>query len=62
MKINKEVEAYALGYFYGRAEGSYGMLDLDHFSDAENHAFKLGYDRGVADYCDCDMENLEIKL
>lgn len=52
--ITKETEAYALGYYYGRAEGSYGLLDLDHFSDAEHHAFKLGYDRGVADYCDFD--------
>lgn len=58
MKINKEIEAYALGYFYGRAEGSYGLLNLD-FNDEEHHAFKLGYDRGVSDYCDCDMENLE---
>ena len=62
MKINKEVEAYALGYYYGRSEGSYGMLDLDQFSDAENHAFKLGYDRGVFDYCVCDIENLETTL
>ena len=60
--ITKEMEAYALGYYYGRAEGSYGMLDLDHFSDSENHSFKLGYDRGVADFCEHDMENLEITL
>ena len=62
MKITNEVVAYALGYYYGRAEGSYGLIDLDHFSDAENHAFKLGYDRGVSDFCDHDMENQEIEL
>ena len=49
-------EAYALGYYYGRAEGSYGFLDLDQFSDIERHEFKLGYDRGVFDYSVCDIE------
>jgi|APCry1669189369_1035219.scaffolds.fasta_scaffold190816_2 hypothetical protein len=57
MKITHEIESYALGYYYGRAEGSYGLLDLDQFSDAERHAFKLGYDRGVTDYCEYDTVN-----
>jgi hypothetical protein len=62
MKINKDIEAYAVGYFYGRAEGSYGQTDFDYMSESETHSFKLGYDRGVSDFCDYDMDNLEIKL
>lgn len=49
-------EAYALGYYYGRSEGSYGLLDLDQFNDLEKHEFKLGYDRGVFDYSVIDAE------
>lgn len=49
-------EAYALGYYYGRSEGSYGLFDLDKFSNQERHEFKLGYDSGVADYCLNDIE------
>lgn len=50
-------EAYALGYYYGRVEGSYGLLDLDDFTDQERHEFKLGYESGVSDYCLCDAED-----
>jgi hypothetical protein len=49
-------ESYALGYYYGRAEGSYGLIDLDKFSDQERHEFRLGYDAGVADYCNLDTD------
>jgi len=49
-------EAYAMGYYYGRAEGSYEFLDLDRFNDQEKHEFKLGYDRGVTDYCVFDVK------
>ena len=56
--MNKGKEAYALGYYFGRAEGSYGFLDLDQFNDIERHEFKLGYDRGVSDYCDYDEEKV----
>ena len=44
-------EAYALGYYFGRAEGSYGLIDFDEWEDTIRHEFKLGYDSGVADYC-----------
>jgi hypothetical protein len=44
-------KAYALGYYYGRALGSYGYEDLDNLSDIELHEFKMGYDHGVSDYC-----------
>jgi hypothetical protein len=49
-------EAFALGYFYGRSEGSYGLLDLDQFSEEAKYEFKLGYERGVFDYSVCDTE------
>ena len=44
-------QAYALGYYYGRALGSYGYEDLDGLNDIELHEFKMGYDLGVSDYC-----------
>jgi hypothetical protein len=50
-------EAYALGYYYGRSEGSYGLIDLDEMEDTIRHEFKLGYDSGVSDYCLSEAEN-----
>ena len=44
-------KAYALGYYYGRALGSYEYEDLCNLSDIEMHEFKMGYDFGVSDYC-----------
>lgn len=52
--------AYALGYYFGRAEGSYGFLNLDQFSDQEKHEFKLGYDAGVTDYCEAVEHEKEV--
>ena len=49
-------EAYALGYYYGRAKGSYEYFDLDSLADEARYEFKLGYDRGVFDYSVCDIE------
>ena len=46
----QKLYAYALGYFYGRAEGSHN----DPFSGDDEelqHLFKIGYDAGVSDYC-----------
>lgn len=45
----QELYAYAMGYYYGRAEGSHN----DPFSDNcwLRSLFKSGYDAGVADYC-----------
>lgn len=47
---DQKLYAYALGYYYGRAEGSHN----DPFSDDNEelqHLFKIGYDAGVSDYC-----------
>ena len=51
-------EAYALGYYLGRSEGSYNLMDLDQLEDTIRYEFKLGYDSGVSDYCllDCEKE------
>lgn len=44
---------YAKGYFDGRAEGIYN----NPYEDSEkHHHYKLGYDRGVADYCHYNEE------
>jgi hypothetical protein len=51
-------QAYALGYYYGRAEGSYGLIDFDDWEDTIRHEFKLGYDSGVADYCLNDIDEV----
>lgn len=49
-------QAYALGYYYGRVEGSYGLFDLDSLEDTIRYEFKLGYDSGVTDFCLNDIE------
>jgi hypothetical protein len=46
----KEMYAYALGYYYGRAQGN----DPDPYDETEStcrHYYKEGYESGVADYC-----------
>ena len=48
--------AYALGYYYGRALGSYEYFDFDALTDEERQEFKHGYNAGVNDYCLCDAE------
>ena len=53
-----EKESYALGYYYGRAFGSYDYLNLDNFTDAELYHFKHGYDSGVSDYSLFDIEGV----
>jgi hypothetical protein len=48
MNTKKELYAYALGYYYGRAEGNNpGLFD----GEPEAHFFNQGYDLGVFDYC-----------
>lgn len=43
--------AYALGYYYGRAEGFHND-PFSNDSDELRYLFKLGYDAGVSDYCE----------
>lgn len=50
-------QAYALGYYFGRSEGSYELFDLDSLSDISRNEFKIGYDSGVSDYCLLDLED-----
>lgn len=50
--------AYAIGYYDGRAEG----VDNNPYEDSElKHSYRLGYDKGVADYCHYE-ECLDIYL
>jgi hypothetical protein len=58
--ITLEIEAYALGYYDGRAYGNQNRPRFE--NEKANLFYKLGYDRGVADFCEYDMENLEIEL
>jgi hypothetical protein len=54
------LEAYALGYFEGRAYGNVQSPRFEH--EPSNLFFRQGYDAGVSDFCTFDMENLEINL
>jgi hypothetical protein len=54
------LEAYALGYFEGRAYGNVQSPRFEH--EPSNLFFKQGYDAGVSDFCSFDMENQEINL
>ena len=47
------MNAYALGYYDGRA---IGVEDNPFDSDEERFAYSEGYQRGVSDYCDLDEE------
>ena len=50
LKLN--MYEYARGYFDGRSEGIYN----NPYDDKEmHHRYKLGYDRGVADYCHYEL-------
>lgn len=51
-------QAYALGYYYGRYQGSYEYFDLDSLTDNNRYEFKNGYDSGVTDYCILDLEEV----
>lgn len=46
-----QMRAFALGYYHGRAIGN---TDGNPFTegDSMSYFYKLGYDLGVADYCD----------
>ena len=44
---------YARGYYEGRAFGNDEGLDAA-YSDQTRHAYRMGYDVGVSDYCDLD--------
>ena len=47
---DRELYAYGLGYYYGRAEGH----DPDPYSAYEDecrHYYKMGYEAGIADHC-----------
>ena len=48
---------YALGYYDGRRYGVYVNL----YEDRDMHlAYKLGYDKGVADYCHYELDEVEL--
>ena len=46
--------AYALGYWQGRNEGTDNMPQWI-TSAEERRAWRMGYDRGVTDYCEEDL-------
>jgi formylmethanofuran dehydrogenase subunit E len=48
--------AYARGYYDGRANGV-SESPFVHETDEMHQMYKYGYDRGVADYCEFDMES-----
>jgi ABC-type sugar transport system substrate-binding protein len=63
-----EREAYAMGYFYGRAMGSdeAGIAEFASLTGDERgparQAWGEGYERGVADYCEFDIATQDSDL
>ena len=49
-----EAFAYALGYWQGRATGYFENGTYENMSEYRQLLYKLGYDAGVADYCELD--------
>jgi len=45
---------FARGYYDGRAIGTENRPDG--LNDAYGYAYRLGYDMGVSDHCDLDIE------
>jgi hypothetical protein len=50
---------YALGYWQGRSSGYFENGTYEDMSEFHQNLYKLGYDAGVADYCEMDMERGE---
>ena len=48
-----ELYAYAVGYFDGRTNG----IENAPIDDLERMYYILGFDRGVADYCEFDVDS-----
>ena len=46
---------YALGYYQGRALGCFENGTYENMSNEHQKIYKIGYDNGVADYCELDM-------
>lgn len=49
MVTSAALEAYALGYYHGRAFGVDSVPDS--YNDSAVHFYRRGYDAGVSDYC-----------
>ena len=47
---------YALGYWQGRACGNFENGTYENMSQEHQYLYKVGYDSGVADYSELDME------
>jgi hypothetical protein len=55
-ELEKNCVAYAVGYHDGRAEGVARLPEVWIGSFAES-LYKMGYDRGVADFCAEELDN-----
>ena len=57
----KEAYWFARGYYDGRTFGNQESLDaVDGWSDEVRLAYKQGYDIGVADYVEMDVDDGEV--
>lgn len=57
----REMEAFALGYYYGRRFGGHNV-QTDQFTDGEFEQFSFGYHQGRTDYARCDVDECGRKL
>ena len=51
--------AYALGYWQGRSIGQFENDQYESMGEKQQHAYKCGYDAGVADYSTIDLHQEE---
>jgi hypothetical protein len=58
-EVVRQCQAYAMGYHDGITYGNEETRDI--IADVYRHYYKIGYERGVSDYCDeahkDDIEN-----
>lgn len=55
---NQHTAAYSLGYRDGREFG-YETVDTLTMTDKDQHEYRIGYDRGIADYCAAEHSDEE---
>lgn len=53
MTNDQELRAYGVGYYHGR---THGVEDCPYEDDNLRHYYTRGYEAGVTDYCELDLQ------
>lgn len=54
--INNIAIPYGLGYWHGRSTGYFENGTYENMTEKQQQLFKIGYDAGVSDYCEMDID------